>query len=131
MLQHDLPNESMNHVKKFIATHYIFEGEGGITTLTKNEMNDFLVNGGGNLKEDEMNASTTYNLSGRFNSAIITKYVGMDMATFYRYNPGFDNEIALNGKYQLRLPKQKMNILVSKRYEILDESIQMLLKSSN
>ncbi len=131
VLQHDLPNETMNHVKKFIATHYIFEGEGGITTITKNEMKDFLVNGGGNLKEDEMSASSTYNVSGRFNSSIIIKYVGLDMATFNRYNPGFDNEIALNGKYQLRLPKQKMNILVSKRYEILDESIQLLLQSSD
>ncbi|MEO6219532.1 MAG: lytic transglycosylase domain-containing protein, partial [Ginsengibacter sp.] len=39
-LQYFLPNESMNHVKKFIATHYIFEGEGGITTVTKKEMKD-------------------------------------------------------------------------------------------
>ena len=39
-LQYFLPNETMNHVKKFIATHYIFEGEGGVTTVTKKEMKD-------------------------------------------------------------------------------------------
>ena len=36
-LQHFLPAESRDHVKKFIATHYIMEGDGGITTLTKDE----------------------------------------------------------------------------------------------
>ena len=130
-LQYHLPNESMNHVKKFIATHYIFEGEGGITTITKGEMKDLVVKGGATLKEDEMTNSTAYKITGRFSSAVILKYIDMDMDTFNRYNPGFDNEIAVNGKYELRLPTQKMNIFVAKRYEILDESIQLLLKSAN
>ncbi|MCW3119494.1 MAG: lytic transglycosylase, partial [Chitinophagaceae bacterium] len=34
VLQNYLPAESRIHVKKFIATHYIMEGQGGITTLT-------------------------------------------------------------------------------------------------
>ncbi len=130
-LQYYLPNESMNHVKKFIATHYIFEGEGGITTVTKNEMKDLMVKGGPSLQEEELKNSTSYTITGRFSSAIIIKYIDMDMATFNKYNPGFDNEIAVNGKYELRLPTQKMNLFVAKRYEILDESIQLLLKSAN
>ncbi len=36
-LQYHLPAESRDHVKKYIATHYYFEGDGGITTLTKAE----------------------------------------------------------------------------------------------
>jgi len=36
-LQYYLPGESRDHVKKFIATHYYFEGNGGVTTLTKAE----------------------------------------------------------------------------------------------
>ncbi len=36
-LQAFLPGESREHVKKFIATHYFFEGNGSITTLTKAE----------------------------------------------------------------------------------------------
>lgn len=129
-LQYHLPNESMNHVKKFIATHYIFEGEGGITTITKAEVKD-LLDGSLQLKEDEMANSTAYNITGRFSSAVIIKHTEIDLATFNKYNPGFDNEIALNGKYNLRLPTQKMNIFVAKRYQILDESIQLLLKSGN
>ncbi len=129
-LQYHLPNESMNHVKKFIATHYIFEGEGGITTITKSEVKD-LLDGSLQLKEDEMANSIAHNITGRFSSAIIIKYIEIDIATFNKYNPGFDNAIALNGKYNLRLPTQKMNIFVAKRYQILDESMELLLKSSS
>ena len=37
VLQDYLPAESREHVKKFIATHYYFEGRGSVTTLTKSE----------------------------------------------------------------------------------------------
>jgi membrane-bound lytic murein transglycosylase MltF len=36
-LQAYLPGESREHVKKFIATHYYFEGNGSVTTLTRAE----------------------------------------------------------------------------------------------
>jgi membrane-bound lytic murein transglycosylase D len=36
-LQNYLPAESREHVKKFISTHYFFEKQGGVTTLTKEE----------------------------------------------------------------------------------------------
>ena len=130
-LQYYLPTESMNHVKKFIATHYIFEGEGGITTVTKNEMKDLILNNNSNLLYHELNTSSTYKITGRFSSSVIIKHVDMDMLTFLRYNPRFDNEIAINGTYELRLPTQKMNIFLAKKYEILDESILLILKPAN
>ena len=37
-LQNHLPAETRGHVKKFIATHYYFEGTGSVTTLTKAEV---------------------------------------------------------------------------------------------
>jgi len=37
VLQNYLPAESRDHVKKFIATHYYFEGRGSETTLTRAE----------------------------------------------------------------------------------------------
>ncbi len=37
VLQKYLPAESRQHVKKFIATHYYFEGHGSETTLTRTE----------------------------------------------------------------------------------------------
>jgi membrane-bound lytic murein transglycosylase D len=129
-LQNYLPAESRNHVKKFIATHYIMEGQGGITTATKAELKDLLLANKASLTADEITNSTTYTITGRFNSQIIIKYTGIDILLFSRYNPDFDNQVALNGKYELRLPTDKMNIFVLKRYEILNESVQMLLNQA-
>jgi membrane-bound lytic murein transglycosylase D len=42
MLQSYLPKETRQHVKKFIATQYYFEGKGSLTTLTKAETEQFL-----------------------------------------------------------------------------------------
>jgi membrane-bound lytic murein transglycosylase D len=41
-LQKYLPEESRQHVKKFIATHYYFEGHGSETTLTRSENIEYL-----------------------------------------------------------------------------------------
>lgn len=41
-LQNFLPTETRMHVKRFIGTHYFFEGEGSITTLTKAEAAAYL-----------------------------------------------------------------------------------------
>jgi membrane-bound lytic murein transglycosylase D len=40
-LQYFLPKETRMHVKKFIATHYFFEGHGSATTLTKEEITNY------------------------------------------------------------------------------------------
>jgi hypothetical protein len=37
-LQKYLPAETRAHVKKFIGTHYYYEGKGSIATLTKDEV---------------------------------------------------------------------------------------------
>ncbi|MEJ8844589.1 lytic transglycosylase domain-containing protein [Lacibacter sp. H375] len=42
-LQRFLPTETRNHVKRFIATHYYYEGEGSLATLTKTERNNYLA----------------------------------------------------------------------------------------
>ena len=94
-------------------------------------MKELIVNNNSNLLYHELSNSSTYKITGRFSSTVIIKHVDMDMITFLRYNPRFDNDIAVNGTYELRLPTQKMNIFIAKRYEILDESIQFILKPTN
>ena len=56
-LQYYLPTESRNHVKKFIATHYIMEGDGGITTITKDEADNAILSsasGKNSLSQEEL-----------------------------------------------------------------------------
>ncbi|MBI1342874.1 MAG: transglycosylase SLT domain-containing protein [Terrimonas sp.] len=132
-LQNYLPVESKNHVKKFIATHYIMEGEGGVTTLTKDETGDYLLtaqeNDGSQLSKDELEHSQTLELKGKYNSLVIAKNLLMDITEFNRYNPGFDKLLAANGSYTMRLAAEKMDLFRVKKVAILNESIQLLLDS--
>lgn len=130
-LQHDLPNESKNHVKKFIATHYIMEGEGGITTVTKNEAKNKLVNTKVNLTEEEQKNVKLQSISGRYKSSVVLKHIALDAITFNRYNPNFDNLLANKGIYDLRLPGDKMELFLQKKFEILNESLQQVLSSAD
>jgi membrane-bound lytic murein transglycosylase D len=127
-LQYYLPEESRNHVKKFIATHYIMEGNGGITTVTKDEAKDLVVSSTkNNLTDAELNNSKIQTISGKYNSVVISKNVLMDVSSFNRYNPDFDKQIAETGSFDLRLPVEKMDMFISRKYRILEESLNLLL----
>ena len=50
-----------------------------------------------------------------------------DIASFNRYNPNFDKQIAVKGTFDLRLPADKMDTFNTKKYQILEESLRLLL----
>jgi membrane-bound lytic murein transglycosylase D len=132
-LQYYLPAESRNHVKKFIGTQYTFEGQGSVTTLTKDEATDQLSGSSmyvfnRKLNKDEEAAAKTLTVSGKYISTVISKYILMDEMEFNRYNPDFDKVMAsANNSYDLKLPSDKMDLFVSNKYQILNESVQRLL----
>lgn len=127
-LQYKLPNESMNHVKKFIATHYVFEGEGGITTLTKEERITQADQLKQSVSEQELRESVTELIRGRYKKEVILKYTSVDPAEFRRFNPGFDEKMASKGEYTLRLSAACMQAFLEKKGLILEESFQLLFK---
>ncbi len=134
-LQYHLPAESRNHVKKFIGTHYIFEGQGGITTLTKAEAYQQIEASAShmlkrNLTEEELSNASTAHISGKYHSAIIAKNVLMEHKEFMRYNPEFDRLILGDDDYELKLPEDKMALFNANKYQILNESVNLLLNSS-
>ena len=51
----------------------------------------------------------------------------MDLLAFNKINPNFDKDIAFNGQYELRLPSEKMEIFKTKKSDILNESLLLLL----
>jgi membrane-bound lytic murein transglycosylase D len=68
------------------------------------------------------------NISGKYISSVISKYILMDGAEFNRYNPDFDKVMAsANNSYDLKLPADKIDLFVSNKYQILNESVQRLL----
>ena len=133
-LQYHLPGESRNYVKKFIATHYVMEGSGGITTAGGAFNPSFSLSGGANsydfkpnLSDEEKEFASTQSITGKFNSLVISKNLSMDIVTFNRYNPDFDNTVSINGNYDLRLPSDKMQLFLANKYVILNECVQLLL----
>jgi membrane-bound lytic murein transglycosylase D len=133
-LQYYLPQESRNHVKKFIATHYIMEGNGDFTSGTGGTT--FGATGLSNsnpytnnsiLTEDERKLTDTQTISGKFNSFVIAKNLSWDIASFNKYNPDFDNRLGMMGQYDLILPAEKMQLFLANKYQILNECVQLLL----
>ncbi len=121
-LQHHLPAETRGHVKKFIATRYYFEAKEAKRSITPKLLNVE------RFSSDDVDASAI--ITGKYRAAALAKALDMEPAMFDSYNPGFDAEVAING-YQLRLPKEKMELFTTKKHEILAESIQMILNESN
>jgi membrane-bound lytic murein transglycosylase D len=138
-LQYYLPAESRTYVKRFIATHYIMEGSGGVTTVTNQNLGFDAGNGAGanpfdtkpKLTAAELETTATQTISGKYNSLVIAKNLAMDIVQFNRYNPDFDYMMANNGNYDLRLPQDKMPIFMANKYVILNECVQLLLGDSN
>jgi membrane-bound lytic murein transglycosylase D len=125
-LQYKLPAESRNHVKKFIATHYIMEGQGGITTSVAADLN----HASQSLLSNEDFANTqAISLRGKYNSGVIVKSLSMDIAEFNRLNPAFDHHVSTN-EYRLRLPNEKMDLFNQNKDQILNESVQYMLTNT-
>ena len=130
-LEKYLPAESRAHVKKFIGTQYMFEGQGSITTLTRAEARQQLPGSAmyvfhRDLSAQELTQSRSVVVSGKYYSSIIAKYTLMDSAAFDRYNPSFDKVMAGNNSYDLKLPADKMERFVASKYDILRESAELM-----
>ena len=126
-LQRFLPTESKNHVKKFIATHYLLEGQGGIATVTKDEAANLNQM---SAPQTMIEGAQVQAITGRYNSNVIARNLSMDLATFNKFNPNFDRKVASNGAYDLQLPQEKMELFKQKKSVILSESMDLLLNPS-
>jgi membrane-bound lytic murein transglycosylase D len=133
-LQQYLPRETRNHVKKFIGTHYIFEGNGGLTTMTASEVDalkESIVDGAKEHERlmDDENFTKFVEINGKYNAAVIARNIGMDILLFNKFNPNFDKQV-VTGNYKLRLPVEKMQAFDERKQVILNESLIQMLKSS-
>ena len=128
-LQYYLKEETRTHVKKFIGTHYIFEGSCGETTMTTAEFKDFKAN---TIRTNEalLNDSSLIitPVSGRYCAQVVAKGLDMSLAEFNKLNAGFDKAMANGDNYNLRLTRDKAAIFQIKRKNLLQESINLLLE---
>lgn len=132
-LQMYLPEQTRNHVKKYIATHYFFEGSGGWTTLTASESDEKKIAiANAKIKTDSSHLINfeTVQVSGKYNSVVIANTLLMDIKQFNELNPGFDKILAEGYSYILSLPADKMILFKNKRQQILYQSVQVLLSGA-
>jgi membrane-bound lytic murein transglycosylase D len=120
-IQNNLPTESRNHVKKFIATHYIFERNGSETTGLKRSQP-------ATLSPEELAISDTISITGKYIDLVIANYLAMDIVQFNTWNPGFNEKVGLEN-YVLRLPKDKLNLFQRNKSQIIQESLIAIMKN--
>ncbi len=132
-MQYYLPEETRNHVKKFIATHYYFEGNGSIVTMTAAEAKNLITNNtvnNSNSYSAVAAKATTINIYGKYNSVVIANTLMIDIGTFNQLNPNIDNTLAKGEIYPLRIPADKADLFQAKKNEILKQSVEVFLSSA-
>ncbi len=129
-LQYFVLEETRNHVKKFIATHYIFEGGASLTTNTASE-NRKLIQQQITQKNEPKNVDSSYTtieLSGRYNAVILCNTLQINIASFNELNPNFEKQLAEGKPYTMYISKDKLPFFIQKRNEILQQSFIALMK---
>ncbi len=122
-IQNELPAESRNHVKKFIATHYIFEGQGSETTGLQNNLPPSTISA------DELAGLDSLKISGRYIAEAIASILEIDPLSFNKWNPEFNQKVSVSD-YTIRIPKIKMEDFSKKQDAILQLSIQQMLNET-
>jgi membrane-bound lytic murein transglycosylase D len=133
-LQYFLPEETRNHVKKFIATHLIFEGAGGFTTMTAAEVAQAktqIKNTPLTLSAAELASSALIEVSGRFNSLVVANELQINIQQFNAWNPGFDKALAAGEKYAMRISKDKEAVFLAKKNQLLLASVRAIIEGVN
>ncbi len=118
-LQYELPLETRNHVKKFIATHAIFEGV-SMSEFDKNQ------NAGGTKISTEQAGMEKMMIAGRFNAKTIAIWLKMPLAYLKELNPNMDQQLSSGKSYTIVLPNKEAKIFEAHKNQILQASIQSL-----
>jgi membrane-bound lytic murein transglycosylase D len=118
-LQYELPLETRNHVKKFIATHAIFEGV-SMTELDKVQSAESATNSNTSLGMERMV------ISGRFNAKTMAIWLKMPLTNLKELNPNMDQQLSAGKSYTLVLPSKEAKIFEASKNQILQASIQSL-----
>ena len=131
VLQNYLPGESREHVKKFIATHYYFEGRGSETTLTRAENAAFKKKVNTFVKTLKAPSGIKQNLTGSSILLVIQK--GKPTETIYGLSPYFEPEDFILGEnlskksvIRTESPAEKFNRLMKESEESLKNSRKII-----
>lgn len=130
-LQYFLPEETRNHVKRYIAAHYFFEGRGGSTTLSAHDFQEReKLLSAIKTKADPLNDIAEIKIIGKYNAVAVSKHLNVDIELFNSLNPSFDKILSEGKYYNLRLPADKITQFNEQKLDILKESVEFFLSRS-
>ena len=104
------------------------EGQGGLTTLTKGETDNYKLGQPGAVPVDAR--YNVISVGGRYNAQVIAQAIGMELAEFNRLNPAFDQTLAMGNNYDMRLPADKALLFQSQKPQILEQSIRQTITAA-
>lgn len=126
-VQRFLPNETRHHVRRFIATHYFFEGSGGITTVSASDAQK--LKSIADRKTGKLPAGMSIlRIKGIYHGGTVARFLDMDEKTFNQHNPDFNNILGSGSEYDMRIPTEKVRLFTENRETILQQGIDELLK---
>jgi membrane-bound lytic murein transglycosylase D len=123
-LQYELPLETRNHVKKFIATHAIFEGV-AMNELDKNQSIERAA------LSNVSSGMERIVISGRFNAKTMAIWLKMPLTYLKELNPNMDQQLATGKSYTLVLPTKEAKLFEAHKNQILQASIQSLYSDND
>ncbi|TRZ76868.1 MAG: lytic transglycosylase domain-containing protein [Chitinophagaceae bacterium] len=120
-IQYSLPLETRDHVKKFIATNYVFETDQIQATQTK-----ILPDKKGYTSPEAIANLSKLMIKGRYSAAVIAEWVRIPLNILLQLNPQMEKTLATGKTFELRLPKDKLDFFEAHKNEILQASIKAL-----
>ena len=127
-MQYSLMEETRNHVKKFIATHYVFEGGGGVTTLTASENKRNGTATPISISDTILQNTIIIELSGRYKASVLCKYLSIDLKNFNQLNINFERDLAAGKRYPMHLKTDLEELFMEHKNKILEESYRLLIE---
>jgi len=121
-IQYELPLETRNHVKKFIATQYVFETEHFQPLQTREGLVKM-------TKEQKLGMEKQFDtvvISGRYALESIASILALDINQLRKDNPGMNKVLATGKSYELKLPKGMLEKFEARKNEILQASLNAL-----
>ena len=111
----------------------IFEGAGGLTTMTAAEVAEVKAQKKSaplTLSAEELAGSALIEVSGRFNALVVANELQINMQQFNAWNPGFDKALAAGEKYAMRISKEKEANFLAKKNQLLLASVRAIIEGS-
>lgn len=121
-IQYELPLETRNHVKKFIATQYVFETEHFQPLQTREGLVKM-------TKEQKLGMEKQFDtlvITGRYALVSIASILALDINQLRHDNPGMNKVLATGKSYELKLPKGMLEKFEARKNEILQASLNAL-----